>query len=56
MTDINNILLKVAGKPFRCSCGCNVFHHPKPDEGEEVDDDIYICNACETEYSSAEDD
>ena len=40
-----NILLKVDGKPFRCSCGCNVFHH-------EDDDSIFICNLCETNYIS----
>ena len=40
-----NILLKVAGVPFHCPCGCNVFHH--------VDDDsVYICNSCKTEYEA----
>jgi len=39
-----NILLKVAGKPFRCSCGCNVFHHPPNNS------DVYACNACDLCY------
>lgn len=35
-----NILLKIDGKPLRCTCGCNVFHHPGTDA------DIYQCNSC----------
>jgi hypothetical protein len=42
-----NILLKVGGNPFRCDCGCNVFHH-------KDNWDIYICNACNAEYETAE--
>jgi len=41
-----NCLLKVEGKPFRCSCGCNVFHHPTNDA------DLYECNACGTQYEA----
>jgi hypothetical protein len=37
-----NFMPRVNGKPFRCECGCNVFH--KDDEGH------FICNACETAY------
>lgn len=44
-----NILLKVAGKPFRCDCGCNVFNQPKP----VSDPGRYVCNACATEYTAA---
>lgn len=39
-----DIILRVAGKRFRCSCGCNVFQHP---EGEPT---VYRCNACGTQY------
>jgi uncharacterized Zn-finger protein len=35
-----NITLKIGGKPLRCKCGCNVFHHPG------IDLDIYRCNSC----------
>ena len=40
-----NILVTVEGKNFRCQCGCNVFHHLD-------DDDIFICNSCNSEYES----
>ena len=42
-----NVLVKLGKerKPFYCPCGCNVFHHKN-------DWDIYICNACKTEYES----
>ena len=43
---LHNFTVKVGGKPFRCSCGCNVFH--KPDETRQH---IYQCNACESWYS-----
>jgi len=43
-----NILLKVAGKPFSCNCGCNVFNKPKP----VSDPDRYACNACAAEYTA----
>jgi hypothetical protein len=42
--ETKNIMLKVGGKPFRCHCGCNVFHRP------EDRLDAYECNACETLY------
>jgi hypothetical protein len=35
-----NIVLRVGGKPYRCECGCNVFHHPNTRA------DLYTCNAC----------
>ena len=41
-----NILLKVGGKPFRCECGCNVFHHPGTDADE------YCCNACGSRFTA----
>ena len=34
-----NILLKVAGKPYICKCGANLFHH-------KDDWEIYHCNGC----------
>ena len=45
--ELENFVMKVAGKPFRCDCGCNVFH--KPDRARP---DIYECNACGTWYTS----
>lgn len=41
---VANVLLKVGGRPFRCECKCNVFHHP---EGKPS---VYACNACELQY------
>jgi hypothetical protein len=38
---IKNVMPKIKGKAFRCECGCNVFHHPKPE-----DKLLYECNAC----------
>lgn len=37
--------LSSRGKPFRCECGCNLFHKPK-----ERPEDRYECNACEAWY------
>lgn len=42
---INSVMPKVNGKPFRCHCGCNVFHHP-PEKPE-----VFECNACEEWYT-----
>ena len=42
-----NILLKIGGKPFRCDCGGNVFHH-------KDDDEIFICNSCKSEYDTSD--
>jgi len=36
--------INIDGVNFRCSCGCNVFHH------EYADESIYTCNICNTEY------
>lgn len=44
---VENFMPMVGGVPFRCSCGCNVFH--KPDRRFP---EIYECNACTTQYSS----
>ena len=40
-----NICIRMDGVLFRCPCGCNVFHHVD-------DDEIFICNSCETEYET----
>lgn len=42
---MNDVMVFIDGKSFRCQCGCNVFHKPEPD-----DEAIYRCNACHTEY------
>lgn len=41
--------LKVTGKPFRCECGCNVFHQPN-----DKDLSRYACNGCDAEYVTEE--
>lgn len=38
---LENFTVKLAGKSYRCTCGCNVFH--KPDKTRL---DIYRCNSC----------
>ena len=40
--DDPSVMLKVAGKRFRCSCGANVFRR--------FTNGQYQCNACETLY------
>ncbi len=40
-----SITVRVGGKPFRCPCGCNVFHHPG---GRTY---VYECNACGTWFN-----
>lgn len=42
---LENVMAMINGKSFRCSCGCNVFHHPEPN-----DKTVYECNACEAWY------
>ena len=37
---VESILVKVNGKPFRCHCDANCFHHPKDRP------DVFECNAC----------
>lgn len=44
---LKNVMPKVAGSFFYCSCGCNVFHHP-----DKEDLDLYQCNSCGTQYSA----
>jgi hypothetical protein len=39
-------ILSVGGKPFRCSCGANVFTK------NTVRPELYRCNGCEEEYTS----
>lgn len=41
-----DIMLRVAGRRFRCECGANVFHHP---EGRP---DVYQCNGCHRSYEA----
>lgn len=40
------ITLTVAGKPFYCKCGCNVFQHIDYDKSK------FSCSNCKTEYTS----
>lgn len=45
--DVKTIVLKVAGKSFRCRCGANCFHHP-----DKENLDLYTCNSCGTSYEA----
>ena len=40
-------MFRVDGKPFRCACGCNVFHKPDASRPE-----IVRCNACEATFET----
>ena len=40
-----NVCIRMGGVLFRCSCGCNVFHHVD-------DDEIFICNSCDAKYEA----
>ena len=44
---IQNFMLRINGKPYRCDCGCNVFH--KPDRRYL---DLYECNGCEQRFEA----
>lgn len=45
------VYLNGKDKPaFKCSCGCNVFHHPDMGTKEETLR-TYDCNACGTRYT-----
>lgn len=45
---LENFMLRIGGKPYRCECGCNVFH--KPDNKRL---DLYECNGCEQRFEAA---
>lgn len=45
---LENFTLRIAGKPYRCPCLCNVFH--KPDRSNL---DVYECNACGQQFEAA---
>lgn len=36
-----DVMPRVNGKPFRCTCGCNVFRQ-QPDDKTK-----YVCNSCQ---------
>jgi len=44
---IENFILRIGGRPYRCQCGCNVFH--KPDRSHL---DLYECNACKQQFEA----
>lgn len=44
---LHQFTLKIEGQPYRCNCGCNVFH--KPDQ-ENLN--IYKCNSCEETFDT----
>lgn len=39
--------LRIGGKSHRCSCGCNVFHHP---DASRLD--LYECNGCGQQFEA----
>jgi hypothetical protein len=45
---LENFTLRIAGKPYRCQCLCNVFH--KPDDGNL---ELYECNSCGQRFEAA---
>jgi hypothetical protein len=42
---IHESILRVSGKSFFCTCGCNVFHQPNEEEPE-----LYQCNGCGSQF------
>jgi hypothetical protein len=46
---LHQFTLKDMGNPFRCECGCNVFHKP-----DDTDLDLYECNGCGDWYRSCD--
>lgn len=46
---LENFIVRVGGKSFRCHCTCNVFH--KPDDTRL---ELYECNACGSQFESEE--
>lgn len=50
----NNVMLKIKGKHFRCSCGCNVFGDYVNDKMSKLlykGEAMYKCNACGEIYA-----
>ena len=45
---VENFMPRIAGKPFRCDCKCNVFHKPDATKPE-----LYECNCCGHRYEGA---
>lgn len=46
---LENFILRVGGKGFRCRCGCNVFHKPDDTRMEH-----YQCNGCGLAYDASD--
>lgn len=44
---LEQFTVRVAGKLYRCECGCNVFH--KPDDSNP---DLYECNSCGSQFEA----
>ena len=45
--ELQQFTLRIASKPYRCPCGCNVFHKPNR---ENVG--LYECNGCEQQFEA----
>jgi len=43
---LRNFMPRVGGKPFRCECGCNVFH--KPISKSKL---LFECNSCGARFT-----
>ncbi len=35
------VMVRIDGKTFRCTCGCNVFRKPDPTDAK-----LFVCNSC----------
>lgn len=44
---LHQFTLKIEGRPYRCECGCNVFH--KPDKEKLM---VYQCNSCKETFKT----
>ena len=42
---LHQYILRIGGKPYRCECGCNVFHHP-----DKTKLDVFQCNSCRDRF------
>lgn len=49
--------LRDNGRPFRCPCGCNVFHKPETENSRwpytDPSVNLYECNCCGAWYEGS---
>lgn len=44
---LHNFMLRISGRPYSCSCRCNVFHKP-----DRTNLELYECNACGWQFEA----